>query len=61
MKKLLACLLLVGGVSLFVAGCKPEKTTMETTVEKAVEKPAAEHPTTEHPAKTEDPKDHPAH
>ena len=47
MKRVIACLLLVGGAAVFVSGCM--------TAEEA-----SEHPQTEHPAKAA-PKDHPAH
>jgi hypothetical protein len=45
MKKLIAALLVIGGVAMFVSGCAT----------------APEHPTAEHPAKPAAPKDHPAH
>jgi hypothetical protein len=48
MKKLLLCLFVLVGLSLCTVGCEKHKT-------------GDEHPKTEHPAKTDAPKDHPAH
>jgi hypothetical protein len=48
MKRLIASLLVLGGITLFVSGC------MHT-------EGAKEHPGGEHPAKAAAPKDHPAH
>ena len=59
MKRLLVCLLVVGGIAMFAAGCKtpPEEGGKEHP---KAEHPAKEHPAAEHPAKAA-PKDHPAH
>ena len=48
MKKLLVCLMILVGLSLFTVGC-------------ATQDKGDEHPKTEHPAESEAPKDHPAH
>ena len=73
MKRVIAALLVLGGIAIFVSGCNPkEKAQEEAAVEKVAEHPAAEkvaeHPAAEkvaeHPAaeKAADaPKDHPAH
>jgi hypothetical protein len=64
MKKLLVCLFVLVGFSLFALGCASEEKGHEhpeTEHHEAEHPEGHEHPEKEHPSKAKAPKDHPAH